>query len=283
MQTATLNERIRHFYDRSTMLWLDTWGEHMHHGYYDLKSATRPDHLQAQLDLIDELLRWGQVQRAARILDAGCGVGGSARILAKQLNANVLGLTLSPVQAQQAARYNREAGLHGQVDVQVQDVLEVRASQGPFDLIWSLESAEHMPEKQRLLQVFFDALKPGGKLLLVTWCHRDMPPALEDSEQKLMEKIEAYYHLPPMISLGDYEEIAAKTGFEGIQTADWTDEVAPFWPAVIRSALSWRSVAGLLRAGAPALKGAWAMKYMIEGYRSGALRYGLLQAEKPIV
>ncbi|HRI60392.1 MAG TPA: class I SAM-dependent methyltransferase [Saprospiraceae bacterium] len=282
MQTPpSLNDRIRHFYDRSTGIWLDTWGEHMHHGYYGPDGAMQQDHVQAQIDLIAELLRWGKVEKAAHILDAGCGVGGSARLLAKALDAKVLGLTLSPVQAEQAARLNRIAGLAGQVRVEVQDVLQPDAARGPFDLVWSLESAEHIPGKQRLLQVFFDALRPGGKLLMATWCHRDTPPDLDTKEQNLLQKIGKFYHLPPLISLGEYEQIAHKTGFRAVKTADWTAAVSPFWPAVIRSALRWRSIAALLRAGGPALQGAWAMQYMLKGYRTGALRFGLLQAQKP--
>merc|ERR1719293_455364 len=29
-----LREGIAHFYDRSSRLWEEVWGEHMHHGYY---------------------------------------------------------------------------------------------------------------------------------------------------------------------------------------------------------------------------------------------------------
>ena len=282
MQTPlTLNERIRHFYDRSTGIWLDTWGEHMHHGYYGPEGTITKDHVQAQTDLIDTFLEWGEVEKAGHILDAGCGVGGSARFLAKKLNANVLGLTLSPVQAERAARLNEAAGLNGQVRIQVQDVLQLQPDQGPFDLIWSLESAEHMPEKQRLLQVFFDALRPGGTLLMATWCHRNTPPALDAGEQNTLHKIGKYYHLPPLVSIDEYEQMAENAGFESVKTADWTSAVAPFWPAVIRSALRWSSVAGLLRSGWPTLRGAWAMQFMTKGYRSGALRFGLLQARKP--
>ncbi len=282
MQTQlTLNERIRHFYDRSTAIWLDTWGEHMHHGYYGPDGTTTKDHLQAQIDLITEFLKWGKIEKATHVLDAGCGVGGSARFLAQTLHANVLGLTLSPVQAEQAARYTEAAGLSGQVRVEVQDVLQLQPAQGPFDLIWSLESAEHMPEKQRLLQVFFDALQPGGTLLMATWCHRDTPPTLRSDEQNTLQKIGKYYHLPPMISIGEYERMALDVGFQSVQTDDWTRSIAPFWPAVMRSALRWSSITGLLRSGWPTLRGAWAMQYMIQGYRSGALRFGLLQARKP--
>ena len=79
---STLNERIGKFYDQSTPLWLDVWGEHMHHGYYPEGKVGNKTHTQAQLDLVNQMLSWGKVKQATNILDAGCGVGGSARVLA---------------------------------------------------------------------------------------------------------------------------------------------------------------------------------------------------------
>jgi len=39
-----------------------------------------------------------------------------------------------------------------------------------------------------------------------------------------------------------------------VRTADWSEEVAPFWGAVIRSALSAQGFAGLFRAGWTTIK-----------------------------
>ena len=280
MRTA-LNDRIRHFYDRSTRIWLDTWGEHMHHGYYGESGTERKDHRQAQLDLIGELLRWGKVEKASSILDAGCGVGGSARHLAGLFDARVLGLTLSPVQAEGGAYYTKKAGLEDRVQIRVQDMMELSSADGPFDLVWSLESAEHIPDKKRLLETFFQVLAPGGKFLMATWCHRETPPELSQKEQGLLAKIYGHYHLPPMISIGEFKGLAGAAGFQEVQTADWTAAVAPFWPAVIRSAFRLRSLAALMRSGKQAIRGAWAMQFMTKGYREGIVRFGVIQGRKP--
>ncbi len=277
----TLNDRIRQFYDDSTHLWLDTWGEHMHHGYYGPDGGEQKNHRQAQIDLIHELLRWGGVTEAERILDAGCGVGGSARHLAGLFGAQVLGLTLSPVQAEEAAVFNKKNRLDGQVEVQARDVMTLTPEDGPFDLVWSLESAEHMGDKQRLLDIFHQLLKPGGKLLMATWCHRETPPPLEQREVGLLEKICKIYHLPPLEPAGEIRRKAEAAGFINIKTADWSDAVAPFWQAVIRSAFRWQSVLGLIRSGGQAMRGAWAMQYMTRGYRLGTIRFGLIQGQKP--
>lgn len=277
-----LNERIQHFYDQSSRLWLKIWGEHMHHGYYGPDGKSKKEHQQAQVDLIEALLDFGQVKQAPQILDVGCGVGGGARYLAKKYKAAVLGITLSPVQVQQGNRYNEVEGLANQITLKVQDVYELNPATLPqFDLIYSMESAEHMPEKEQLLELFLRLLRPGGQLLMATWCHRpEETAALSNSEQRLLERLYRLYHLPPMISLPTYARLADKLGYEEIQTADWSDAVAPFWRAVIRSALTFRGFLGLLGAGPSTLKGAWAMRYMQAGYRSGLIRFGVLTARK---
>jgi hypothetical protein len=45
---AELRDGIASFYDASTPLWDDVWGEHLHHGYYP-GGKTRKDHQQAQV------------------------------------------------------------------------------------------------------------------------------------------------------------------------------------------------------------------------------------------
>jgi len=278
----TLNQRIQHFYDRSTQLWLDVWGEHMHHGYYGADGSERKEHRQAQIDLIEELLTWGEVHSAGRILDVGCGVGGSARYLARKFDAEVLGLTLSEVQAERAAAYNQQANLQDQVKIRAQDMMTLTETDGQFDLIWSLESAEHIADKRGLLELFYKMLKPGGKFLMVTWCHRDVPPTLNDEEKSVINNICELYHLPPMISPGDYEQIVQDLGFQNIKIADWSEAVRPFWGAVIQSALSWRSLRGLIRSGWSTVRGAYAMRYMQQGFREEIIKYAVFQGTKPL-
>ncbi len=276
-----LNQRIQEFYDRSTDLWLNTWGEHMHHGYYGPDGKEKKDRLQAQIDLIHEVLKWGEVEKADRLLDAGCGVGGSARHLAQLFDASALGVTLSPLQAERAQVYNRKAGLEKQVKIRLQDVMTLSSSDGPFDLIWSMESMEHIADKKGLLQLFYDMLAPGGKVLIVTWCHRKTPPVLTASEQNLLEKIYRWYHLPPMVSIDEFAQLTQSVGYQKVQTADWSAAVAPFWNAVIRSALSLNSMLGLWRSGLPTIKGAWAMQYMNRGFERGIINFALIQGQKP--
>lgn len=56
-------------------------------GYYTEKERQRgykkKDFKQAKFDFIDEMLKWSQTASPKRILDVGCGIGGTSRYLAK--------------------------------------------------------------------------------------------------------------------------------------------------------------------------------------------------------
>jgi tocopherol O-methyltransferase len=279
--STDLHKRISQFYDQSTDLWLDIWGEHMHHGYYPPDSPAR-NHQQAQIRLIEEALSWANIEEPEDVLDAGCGVGGSARYLARKYGAQVKGVNISSVQIQRARALTDQADLSDRVTFSEQDLLSIDNSFGPYDLIWSMENAEHIAPKEDMLSLFYDRLRPGGRVLMITWCTRDTSQKpLTRKEEQILKKLCRLYHLPPWISLARYEELSRETGFRDIQTADWSAYVAPFWGAVIRSALSVRGLRGLAKTGLSTVRGAWAMRYMQQGYRSGLIRFGLLQATKP--
>lgn len=91
--------------------------QHMHHGYYI--PADRTDHQQAQIDLIDEVLKWAGVDSAKNMVDVGCGIGGSSRHIAKKFGCTAQGVTLSPYQAGRGNELAKEQGLDGQTTFQV--------------------------------------------------------------------------------------------------------------------------------------------------------------------
>lgn len=123
------------------------WGEHMHHGYYVPEDRT--DHVQAQIDLIDEVLKWAGVPEPTgdnqdelpkKCVDVGCGIGGSSRHIAKKYGCTANGITLSPYQAGRGNELAKEQGVDDLCSFQVADALEQPFEDNTFDLIWSLES-----------------------------------------------------------------------------------------------------------------------------------------------
>ncbi|MDP8964238.1 MAG: methyltransferase domain-containing protein [Cyanobacteriota bacterium] len=281
--TSTLKRQIKEFYDASSGLWEQIWGEHMHHGYYGSTGKEKKNRRQAQIDLIEEFLNWGGVGQAEQILDVGCGIGGSSLYLAQKFNARAVGITLSPVQASRATQRAQEAGLAAEVQFQVADALDMPFADDTFDFVWSMESGEHMPDKEKFLAECYRVLKPGGTFLMATWCHRPITPAtgeLTADEKQHLAEIYRVYCLPYVISIPEYEAIAHNLPFQNIRTADWSDAVEPFWDIVIDSAFEPKAIFGLLQSGWSTIQGALSLGLMSRGYQRGLIRYGLLRATK---
>lgn len=281
---------IAGFYDRSSKLWEDVWGEHMHHGYYIPENRT--DHVQAQIDLIDEVLKWANVSSSSsssssvvkKCVDVGCGIGGSSRHIAKKYGCTADGITLSPYQAKRGNELAKEQGLEDSCFFQVADALDQPFKDDTFDLVWSLESGEHMPDKNQFVNELFRVATPGGRIIIVTWCHRDLNPgetSLTKKELKLLAKINRAYYLPKWCSGEDYVKLLESKGAVDIKRDDWSYIIAPFWKAVIRSSLNIKSVIGLLRSGFSTQRGAYAMFLMLRGFNQGLIKFALITCTKP--
>jgi tocopherol O-methyltransferase len=284
-----LYQDIQQFYDASSGLWEQIWGEHMHHGYYGRSGNNKVNRRQAQIDLIEELLAWAgytdqnSLTNPQNIIDVGCGIGGSSLYLAQKFDANVTGITLSPVQANRATDRAKNAGLQEQVQFQVANALEMPFPDNQFDLVWSLESGEHMPDKTQFLAECYRVLRPGGKLILATWCHRStdsVAGALTKDEKRHLAEIYRVYCLPHVISLPDYEAIAVKCGFKDLRADDWSNSVAPFWDVVIDSAIKPEAIIGLFQSGWRTIEAALSLSLMSRGYSRGLVKFGLLTATK---
>jgi tocopherol O-methyltransferase len=280
---SILYQQIQQFYDASSGLWEQIWGEHMHHGYYGRAGTYKIDRRQAQIDIIEELLDWGKVQSAKNIIDIGCGIGGATLYLSQKFNAMATGITLSPIQAARARERARELNLEDKAHFEVADALNIPFKDNNFDLVWSLESGEHMPDKTKFVQECYRVLKPGGTLILATWCHRptnSLAGELTADEKKHLEDIYRVYCLPYTISLPEYEAIALSCGFKNLRSDDWSMAVAPFWDVVIDSAFDPKAVVGLLQSGWTTIQAALSLGLMSRGYQRGLIRFGLLTGTK---
>ncbi|KAJ1458799.1 tocopherol o-methyltransferase [Pelagophyceae sp. CCMP2097] len=282
-----LKAGIAGFYDGLSPLWEEVWGEHLHHGYYDpssTKEMSLQEHQQAQVLMVDNVLDWALKERVgfapARALDVGCGIGGSSRHISKRFGCDVRGITLSPVQV------GRATSLSGpKCSFAVQDALALTPEYaGKHDLVWSLESGEHMPDKPRFVNNLVKACAPGGQVVLVTWCHRDLKPGEKDLtklEKLLLATINACYYLPKWCSVADYEKQFQERGLVDVRREDWTANIAPFWPAVIKTAARPRNALKLLKTGVDGVRSAVAMFLMVVGYKLDLIKFGLVTATKP--
>ena len=97
------------------------WGEHIHLGWYseqEMKDGYKnKGFIDAKYDFIDKMLDFSGVNDLKappkKVLDVGCGIGGTSRYLAAKLGegSTVTGITLSPNQAARATKLAEERSL----------------------------------------------------------------------------------------------------------------------------------------------------------------------------
>jgi tocopherol O-methyltransferase len=217
-----------------------------------------------------------------KVVDVGCGVGGSSRHIAKQYGASGVGLSLSPFQIEKAKTITASENLSQKLEYIVADALNMPFADESFDLSWSMESGEHMPDKSKFMSELARVTAPNGRIIVVTWCHRELKAgeSLTKKELKLLKKINDAYYLPDWVPGSTYVELARDLGLTDIRIDDWSEYVEPFWPAVIRSALVPWNFFNLLRSGRTTLRGALATFYMMRGFRKGLIKFVILSAKK---
>lgn len=123
-------------------------------------AATLAEAQEAKLDLVARKIGG---RRGMRMLDIGCGWGGSAQFMAERYGASVTGVTISRNQLKSAQQ--RCEGLD--VDLRLQDY---RSLSGSFDGIYSLGMFEHVGVRnyRTYLAKARELLRPDGLFLLHT-------------------------------------------------------------------------------------------------------------------
>lgn len=279
-QRDNLNNDIADFYDKRSEAWESVWGEHMHHGLYDVVDGKRLTGSTAQVRTMSELLRMGglldlELSPGSRVLDVGCGIGGASRFLARHFGqqCHVTGITLSSFQAKRANEINTEKGLGSRVTNEVRDALDTGFPDDHFDVVWSLESGEHMKDKHLFMKECARVLKPGGRLVMLAWCIRESTPSLRVAERFSIRRIMEEYCLPRVAPASEYSTEMVRSGLRGVKSTDWTKRAAPFWGEVVRSALfDVKAWFAMRKHGWPLIRSALAMRHVIAGIRQGVFR-----------
>ena len=180
----------------------------MHYGYWD-ESTARLRH--ALTNMNRQVAAFAPVHHGDRVLDAGCGVGGSSIYLAQHLNCKTTGITLSNHQVQVCKNNAAKHGVSEQCDFEVQSYLSTTFPDNSFDVVWAVESVCHAPNKADFLDEAFRVLKPGGRLIIADFFANGVE---KDSKgEKLLAKWANTWAVEKFAEKDDFWNSLHATGF----------------------------------------------------------------------
>lgn len=172
------------------------------------------------------LLKKANLPREALILDAGCGLGGSSRLLAKNFNAKVIGVDLADRFIKAADFLTQCTGLEDKVSFKEASVLDLPFEDNTFDVILCQHILMNIQDKKMAVKEFFRVLKKDGQLIL----HE----ITKGTNENLLFPVpwagnEAISFLEPWDSL---HSLIEKQGFETVFHYDETKEAFFWWKKV---------------------------------------------------
>jgi tocopherol O-methyltransferase len=280
---SPLKERIKAHYDLCSNYYNSLWvrvplfcsraqrsscvqGEHIHHGYFLTPSDSKE---LAQKQLIELLLqRAARSSNDARVLDVGCGIGGTSRYLARERGWDVTGVTISDVQVAMAYDLSRRASASESaaptlvnttpVNEKESAKLEPDTTPAPtpasvslgrgavrfleldaetisprfppdtFDLVWICEALSHLPGKPAFFTNAHMLLRPGGRLVIADWIKA---PGLSAAQFDAdIAPIERGMLLPPLATADEYCAYAKDAGLAPVgEVLDISEKVAKTW------------------------------------------------------
>nr|YP_002049193.1 probable sterol-C-methyltransferase [Paulinella chromatophora]ACB42983.1 probable sterol-C-methyltransferase [Paulinella chromatophora] len=257
------------------------WGEHVHLGYY--KSRIGKDNFRVAKEVfVHELVYWSglnQMPPGAKLLDVGCGIGGSSRILARDYGFDTLGISISSFQIRRARKLTtKNLSCH----FLIMNALNLNLTNGYFDAVWSVEAGPHIPDKQLYADELQRVLRPDGLLVVADWNRRDQKAKpLDRIESWVMQQLLDQWAHPEFASVPGFRENLRKSNYNNgsIDVDDWTTATLPSWVDSILEGI--RRPLTILRLGPKAiikgLREIPTLLLMYWAFNKGMIKFGVFR------
>ena len=113
----------------------------------------------------EELAGLAKIESGHRLLDVGCGLGGTSRYLAVGTGCRVVGLDLTEEYCRVAEMLSERVGLRHQTAFRQGSALALPFEDGDFDVVWTEHVQMNIQDKATFYGELARVLKPGGRLV----------------------------------------------------------------------------------------------------------------------
>lgn len=193
----------------------------LHYGIWD---STTKSLSEAIVNTNAQLAMLGQISKQDNILDAGCGVGGSAIFLAEKYGCQVKGITLSDRQVKTATGFSKKREVDHLATFELMDYTHTHFPDNHFDTVWAIESMQTASNKTLFFKEIQRVLKPGGRLLFAdvfkkgNWLIENTP---------VMQTMLNGWAMSDILSIAELEILGKKHNFALAQNRCITKEITP--------------------------------------------------------
>lgn len=210
---------IKTYYDQTRFDYRVAWNNSknlaMHFGFYDENASKHAD---ALTNLNRVLAEKAAIKSGEKILDAGCGMGGSAFWLAENLGCEVVGISLNDSHVADCLKNSATRGA-GLVQFLTADFHKIPFPDNYFNVIWAIEAVCHSPYKIDFFKEAYRVLKPGGRLIIADYFREKRPLKKQEDEALLA----AWLRRWAISDIDTEEENRANARFAGFQNVDIQD------------------------------------------------------------
>jgi len=203
--------------------WCNRHNLALHYGYWNEK--TPYNHHQALLNTNQLLYDTAAIQPGEKILDAGCGLGGSSIWVASEHQNKVTGITISEKQANYASHYAKRRNVEHLADFKIADYCKTPFEDESFDIVWALESSCYALNKADFLKEAYRLLRKGGRLVL---CDAFLLQRQFNEQQwKIVMDFLNGWKVPNLSDRQEFTDLLEKTGFEQTKVNDISQQILP--------------------------------------------------------